>query len=498
MSRLPHPQCAGSRREFLWQAGAGFTGAALSALLDADGFFGRAAAAAGVSASDPLAARPQQFPAEAKACIFLFMFGGPSQLDLFDYKPELQKRDGQTIDNEFRRNTKTKAVLQASRRKFARHGRSGLWCSDALPQMAAHMDKMAFVHSLQSDSFAHGSALLQMNTGRIIQGHPSLGGWLSYGLGTVNQNLPSFVVMLDPRGGPTTGAPNWSSGYMPAVYQGTVLRASGDPILNLRPPSGLTREMQRSEIDLINTLNARHAEERPGFSELQARIASYELAFRLQATAPEALDLSGETEATKALYGLYDKKGDHPLTVGPAPFGRQCLIARRLVERGVRFIQIYSGGGGAGGQNTWDGHHGIEENLQIHAPEIDKPIAALLTDLEQRGLLDETLVVWGGEFGRQPVSETFNTGGKAGGRDHNPKGFTYWLAGGGVKPGIAYGETDELGQAAAVNPCHLRDLHATILHLMGLDHQKLTYFYGGLNNRLTSVIEADVIRGVVA
>jgi hypothetical protein len=493
-----HSQCAGTRREFLWQAGAGFTGLALSALLDGDGFFGRPAVAATLPAANPLAPRPQHLPAKAKACIFLFMFGGPSQIDLFDYKPELQKRDGQSIDNEFRRNTQTKAVLQASKRKFAQHGQSGLWCSDALPHLAKHVDKLAFIKSLYSDSFAHGSAVLQMNTGRIIQGHPSVGSWLSYGLGSPNQNLPAFVVMLDPRGGPTTGPPNWSSGYMPAIFQGTVLRAGGEPILNLQPPAGLTREMQRSEIDLITTLNMRHAEERPGFTELQARIASYELAFRLQTTAPEALDLSQESEATQAQYGLFDQKGEHPLTLGPAPFGRQCLIARRLIERGVRFVQIYSGGGAAGGQNTWDGHHGIEENLRIHAPEIDKPIAALLTDLEQRGLLEETLVVWGGEFGRQPVSETFNTGGKTGGRDHNPKGFTYWLAGGGVKGGTSYGETDELGQAAVVNRCHLRDLHATLQHLMGLDPQKLTYFYGGLNNRLTGVLEADVIRGVLA
>ncbi|HXJ58364.1 MAG TPA: DUF1501 domain-containing protein [Verrucomicrobiae bacterium] len=488
----------GTRRQFLWQAGAGFTGLALTALLDGDGFFSRPAVAAALSAANPLAARPPHRLTKARSCIFLFMFGGPSQLDLFDYKPALQKRDGQTVDNEFRRNTKTKAVLQASRRQFTQHGQSGLWCSDALPHLARQIDKLAFVKSLYSDSFAHGSAVLQMNSGRIIQGHPAIGAWMSYGLGALNQNLPSFVVMLDPRGGPTTGAPNWSSGYMPAVYQGTVLRTAGDPILNLQPPAGSSREMQRNEIDLINKLNQAHAAQRPGFSELQARIASYELAFQLQATAPEALDLSQETPATHELYGLNDKKGDHPLTVGPAPFGRQCLIARRLVERGVRFVQIYSGGGAAGGQNTWDGHHGIEENLQIHAPEIDKPIAALLSDLEQRGLLDETLVVWGGEFGRQPVSETFNTGGKTGGRDHNPKGFTYWLAGGGVKPGVSYGETDELGAEAVVNRRHLRDLHATILHLMGLDHHQLTYFYGGLQNRLTGVLDAEVIRGVLA
>jgi hypothetical protein len=283
------------------------------------------------------------------------------------------------------------------------------------------------------------------------------------------------------------------------VHQGTVLRTTGEPILNLKPPNGTSRNMQRREIDFINAVNSEHQRSRPGYSELSARIASYELAFRLQATAPEALDISQEDARTVEAYGINEPKpGWHSLAQGPAPFGKQCLIARRLVERGVRFVQIYSGGGGAGGQNTWDGHHGIEENLKLHCPEVDQPIAALLADLEHRGLLDETLVVWGGEFGRMPVSETFNTGGKPGGRDHNPKGFTYWLAGAGVKAGTSYGETDELGEAAVVDRCHLRDLHATVLHLMGLDHEKLTYFYGGLENKLTGVIEAHPIRGIMA
>jgi hypothetical protein len=482
--------------------GAGFAGLALMSLLEADGFFGakaRAGERAAGPGADPLATKPPRLKTRAKSCIFLFMFGGPSQLDLFDYKPALQQRDGQTIDNEFRRNTKTKAVLQASRRTFRQHGQSGLWCSDAFPHLARHMDKLAVVKSLYSDSFAHGSAVLQMNSGRILQGHPSIGAWLSHGLGSLNQNLPAYVVMLDPRGGPTTGAPNWSSGYMPAVHQGTVLRTTGEPILNLQAPAGVSRARQHREIDFINEINAGHWRAHPGYSELAARMASYELAFRLQATAPEALDLSSEDPRTLEAYGLNQPKPDwHPLAQGPAPFGRQCLIARRLVERGVRFVQLYSGGGGAGGQNTWDGHHGIEENLKIHCPEVDQPIAALLADLEQRGLLDETLVVWGGEFGRMPVSETFNTGGKPGGRDHNPKGFTYWLAGAGIKPGTSYGETDELGEGAVVDRCHLRDLHATILHLMGLDHEKLTYFYGGLENKLTGVIEAHPLRGIMA
>lgn len=481
------------RRELLWQMGAGFPALALVDLLTGDGFPGRQTART-VTPADTESIRKK-----AKSCIFLFMFGGPSQVDLFDYKPELQRRDGQTIDNEFRRGTKTKAVLQASRRTFTRHGKSGLWCSDALPHLSKHVDKLAMVHSLYSDSFAHGSALLQMNSGRILQGHPSLGAWLSYGLGTLNNNLPSYVVMLDPRGGPTTGAPNWSSGYMPAKYQGTVLRGEGNPIINLTPPPGMTRQQQRAEIDILNKLNEMHEKNHKGYSELAARIAGYELAFQLQATAPEALDLTKEDPRTLEMYGIGQPKPDwHPLALGPSPYGKQLLTARRLVERGVRFVQCYSGGGGAGGQNTWDGHHGIEENLRLHCPEIDQPIAALLTDLEQRGLLDETLVVWGGEFGRMPVSETFNTGGKPGGRDHNPKGFTYWLAGAGVKAGTAYGATDELGEAAVENRHHLRDLHATILHLMGLDHRGLTYFHGGLNEKLTGVVEANVIKGVVA
>lgn len=487
------------RRQFLWELGAGFGGLALSSLLEEDGFFSKRAAAAGAAAAAPLEQHCPVLPTRAKSCIFLFMFGGPSQVDLFDYKPELQRRDGQTIDNEFRRGATTKATLQASRRTFRQHGESGQWCSDAFPHIAQHMDKLAVVKSLYSDSFAHGSALLQMNSGRILQGHPSIGAWMSYGLGTLNQNLPSYVVMLDPRGGPTTGPPNWSSGYMPAVYQGTILRTAGEPILNLKPSDGTTRAMQRREIDFINELNATHEASHPGYSELAARISSYELAFNLQATAPEALDLTQEDQRTLDLYGVNEPKPQwHSLAQGPAAFGRQCLTARRLVERGVRFVQLYSGGGGAGGQNTWDGHHGIEENLQIHAPEVDRPIAALLADLEQRGLLEETLVVWGGEFGRMPVSETYNTGGKPGGRDHNPKGFTYWMAGAGVKGGVSYGETDELGEAAVVNPHHLRDLHATILHLMGLDHKKLTYFHGGLEEKLTGVVEANVIRGIIA
>ncbi|HXI49925.1 MAG TPA: DUF1501 domain-containing protein [Candidatus Saccharimonadales bacterium] len=489
-SSRPRNLCAGTRREFLWQAGAGFAGLALTALLDQDGFF-QGPAAAAVPAVSLGTVRPPHQPLRAKACIFLFMYGGPSQMDLFDYKPELQKRDGQSVDMEIRRRSVQSSKLLASRRTWAQHGQSGQWCSDAFPLLSRKMDKLAVIKSLYADSFAHGSAMLQMNSGRVIQGYPSLGSWLSYGLGTLNQDLPGYVVMLDPRGGPISGAANWSSGFMPATFQGTVFRASGQPILNLDSASGMEPERQRQLIQTANALNAEHLARHPGHSELQARIASYELAFQLQHAAPEALDLTQESEATRQLYGLNAPKPEHPLALGPAPFGRQCLIARRLVERGVRFVQIYHGGGHQ--QQNWDAHNGVEENLQIHCPEIDQPIHALLTDLEQRGLLDETLVIWGGEFGRQPVVQ-----GGSNGRDHNPKGFTYFLAGAGVKGGISYGETDELGHQAVVNRHHLRDLHATVLHLMGLDYRKLTYFYGGLNQKLTGVVDPEIIQGILA
>ena len=487
------PLCAGNRREFLWQLGAGFGGLALTGMLDSEGFFAAPAIAASLpSDQNPLASRPPLLPGKAKSCIFLFMYGGPSQMDLFDYKPELNKRHGQTATLEQRRRDVRPGTLLGSKRIFRQHGQSGLWCSDVLPELSKHMDKLAVVKSLYADSFAHGSAMIQMNSGRVVQGWPSVGSWMAYGLGSDNANLPGYVVMLDPRGGPISGAANWSSGFMPAAYQGTVFRATGNPILNLESASGRSPESQRDLIHTLNELNQSHMAARPGYSELQARIASYELAFQLQRTAPEALDLSKESASTLDSYGIHESKPDyHPLALGPAPFGRQCLTARRLVERGVRFVQIYHGGGHQ--QQNWDAHHGVEENLKIHGPEIDRPIAALLADLERRGLLESTLVVWGGEFGRQALSQ-----GEKDGRDHNPKGFTYWMAGGGVKPGTSYGETDELGHEAAVDRHHIRDLHATILHLMGMDHQKLTYFYGGLNQKLTGVVEAEVIRGLLA
>lgn len=461
-----------ARRRFVFGSSAGFAGLATASLLAQD-------------SHGPL------LPHRAKHCIFLYMYGGPSQMDLFDYKPALQKRDGQAVQIELRRREVREGRLLGSRRRFRQHGDSGLWCSDALPRLSQHMDKLAVVKSLWQDSFAHGSANLQMNCGRIVQGYPSLGSWLNYGLGRENQNLPGYVVMLDPRGGPIPGAPNWSAGFMEAQHQGTVFRTSGQAVLDLQPHTQDPPELQRWQLQTLQSLDQTFQDRHPESAELRARMASYELAFQLQASAPEALDLSTETRQTLEMYGLFDSYPAHRLAAGPAVFGRQCLIARRLIERGVRFVQIYSGGGHQ--QQNWDAHFGVEENLTIHCPEVDRPMAGLLQDLEQRGLLDETLIVWGGEFGRQPVSQ-----GDQGGRDHNPKGFTCWLAGGGVRGGTSYGETDELGAEATTDRRHVRDFHATILRLMGLDHNRLTWFYGGLNQKLTGVQEAHAIDELMA
>ncbi|MEZ5978051.1 MAG: DUF1501 domain-containing protein [Planctomycetota bacterium] len=445
--------------------------------------------------------------ARAKHVIYLFMFGGPSQMDLFDYKPELQRMDGKTIQYERKPRYFEPSTVLGSQRKFKQWGETGQWCSDAFQHIPKHIDKMAVVKSLYTDSFAHGPALLQMNSGQPFPGHPSMGSWVSYGMGSGNADLPAFVVMQDPRGGPISGPANWSSGYMPANHQGTLFRSRGEPVLDLSagPRSvrgAMDSAMQRAQLDLLHRLNTIHADGRApeGASPedaLTARDASYELAFHMQTAAREALDLSQEDEATKEMYGLYDPAPSHRLSAGPAPFGTQCLMARRLVERGVRFVQIYHGGGHQ--QQTWDAHQGVEENLAIHCPEVDRPIAGLLTDLERTGLLDETLVVWGGEFGRQHVAQTAGDGqvANSGGRGHNPHAFTMWLAGAGVKPG-SFGETDELGARAERGRHHVRDMHATILNLLGLDHEKLSFYFGGLDRRLTGVFDASVIREILA
>jgi hypothetical protein len=454
--------------------GGGFTGLALSALLGSEGFFTRQAQ--GAEARNPLAVKPPQLATKAKACIFLMMNGAPSQVDTFDYKPELEKYAGQPLppDKSYINSGGRKVgYLTPAWRPFRPGGESGLLISDYFPNVRQHADKLAVINSCYTDSHAHGSALVQMNTGKTFIGRPSLGSWCVYGLGTENQNLPGYVVILDKRGGPIGGQPNWSSGFMPASYQGTLFRPVGDPILDLRGPAHVTREVQREQLDLLQQLNAEHLAARQGGDELASRIASYELAYRMQAEAPEAVDLSQESVATQQMYGIGQQPTDE--------FGRNCLVARRLIERGVRFVQLYSGGGHL--EETWDAHESIEKNHGRHGAEVDQPIAALLTDLEQRGLLDETLILWGGEFGRMPFSEGQN----APGRNHNPYGFSMWLAGAGVKGGMKYGSTDEFGFRATENPVHLHDLHATVLHLMGLDHEALTYFHQGRDESLTDV-----------
>jgi hypothetical protein len=474
VGRAPTP-CGRTRREFLWETGGGFVGTALTYLLAQDGFFRSAAhAAEATPAESPLAPKKPHFPAQANACIFLFMYGGPSQVDLWDPKPELTKRHGQPIpnlDTDPLLKVRNPGTLLASSRKFTKSGKSGVEVSDLYPNLARCIDDMAIIRGTYADSFAHGSGLLQMNTGFLRQGYPSVGSWVSYGLGTVNQNLPAFVVMLDHRGGPITGPPNWGSGFMPAAHQGTQFRTAGDPVLHLAPPAGVSPEQQRNELDLLGTLDRAYGAASPDNSELAARIASYELAFRMQSHAPEAVDLTRETTETQRAYGLDDPRTEK--------FGRRCLLARRLVERGVRFVQVYSGGGH--NDENWDAHGDVNKNHELHCGETDKPIAALLHDLKARGLLDTTLVAWTGEFGRTP------TGQNGKGRDHSPRGFSTWMAGGGVKGGQVVGATDDFGYAAVENKVHVHDLHATMLHLMGMDHTLLTFFHGGRNMRLTDV-----------
>lgn len=477
--------CRRMRREFLWQAGAGFGAVALSSLLDADGWFTSPAAAA-TTAANPLAAKPPHFAPQAKSIIFLFMYGGPSHIDTFDYKPSMVGMDGRTIEVKTfgRGGHRNAGRVVEPRWKFKQYGQCGKWVSDLFPHVGECVDDIAFLHSMTADSPIHGSAMLMMNSGKILSGSPALGSWVNYGLGSVNENLPGFVVMLDPTGGPISGAKNWSSGYMPATYQGTVLRSAGSPILDLQPPPGVSREVQREMLDSIGAINQRHATARPENDELAARIASYELAYKMQQHAPEAVDLSDEDAETLALYGA-----EQPRT---ADFARRCIIARRLVERGVRCIQLYSGG--AHNDDNWDAHGDLEVNHNKHAGATDQPIAALLKDLKRRGLLESTLVVWGGEFGRQPTAEYA----KGSGRDHNSYGFTMWMAGGGIKGGTSLGTTDELGSAAVEKPLHVKNLHATILHQLGLDPNRLSYFYSGLDQKLVGVEHVDPIRDIIA
>ncbi|MDA7920693.1 DUF1501 domain-containing protein [Verrucomicrobiales bacterium] len=455
-----------SRRDLLQRAGAGFGSVGLASMLAQEGLLAK-------DASDPLAPKKAHFDGKAKSVIWLFINGGPSQVDTWDYKPELAKVDGQELegfDKETGFFSKSVGPLMKSPFEFAPRGECGKMVSSIFPKLGEHVDKMAFIHSGHTESNNHSPALFMMNSGQPRMGLPCVGSWVTYGLGSESRDLPAFVVMSDPldRGLPKGSAANWGAGFLPSVYQGTWLKPKGAPIDNLSRPGHMNIEQQQRQLALMKKLNGS-----PVDAELEARIKSFELAYRMQNAAPEAFDIDREPEHIKKLYGVGEKHCDH--------FARQCLTARRMVERGVRFVQIYSGG--MENQRSWDGHSDIKGNHSQFAGESDTPIAGLLEDLEQRGLLKDTLVIWGGEFGRLPLSQKS----KKPGRDHNPHCFTTWMAGGGIKGGVSYGESDEIGHHAAVDKAHVNDIHATILHQLGFDHKKLTYEYNGRRFRLTDV-----------
>src|SRR5215471_10400059 len=481
----PHPIYR-SRREFLQRAGGGFGLLALAGLLEQEGLLAPAAHAADATVN-PLAPKEPHFPAKAKAVIWLFMNGGPSHVDTWDYKPELEKRHGQELKG-FDKTTgffvNQVGPLMKSPFKFKRHGGCGAWVSDIFPNMARHVDRMAFLYSCWTDSNNHSPALFKINTGMTRMGFPCVGAWVTYGLGSESQNLPAFVTMYDTlgRGIPKGHAQNWGAGFLPSIFQGTALKPQGAPLDDLVRSEDMSDAQQRAQLDLLARLNRRQLESTPGVPDFAARIESFELAYRMQMAAPEAIDLAQESAATQKLYGLDNQKCTH--------FAKQCLIARRMVERGVRFVQIYSGG--MDNELSWDGHANIQKNHAGFAAETDQPIAGLLADLESRGLLDSTLVIWGGEFGRLPIVQKGGTG-----RDHNPHAFTYWMAGGGVKGGTKYGTTDDIGHKAIEDKVSVHDLHATILHLLGLDHTRLTYRFSGRDFRLTDV-EGEVVDEILA
>jgi len=477
----PHHERSQSRRDFLAQAGGGFGLLALLSLLEGDA---KGSEASEAQPGNPLAAKSPHYRPAAKSVIWCFLDGGPSHIDLFDPKPELQKLHGQPLPGSFERPVTAMGrtaytPLLASKRKFKQHGQSGLWVSDWYPEIATCVDDLAVIRSCYADGLNHVGSVCQMNTGSILGGRPCLGSWALYGLGSPGNNLPGYVVLLDYPEDPPGGSRNWSTGFMPANYQGTRFRDGKTPILHLAPPADASGSAQRAKLDFVQELNRQHLQARREDSDLEARIAAYELAYRMQAAAPEAVDLSRETEETRRLYGLEEKTTER--------MGRNCLLARRLVERGVRFVQLYCGSG-----SKWDAHADVEGNHGRYCRESDRPIAGLLKDLKRRGLLDSTLVVWGGEFGRTPMSESDN------GRDHNPYGFTVWMAGGGVKGGIVHGATDPIGLYAIDKRVHVHDLHATILHCLGLDHLQLTYLHSGRDERPTingGKVVSDVLKG---
>lgn len=460
-----------TRREFVEQAFCGFGSLALASLVGET-----------VQADNPLAAKPPHADAKAKAVVFLFMAGGPSHIETFDPKPLLNRLDGQPRPAQFGEAKyqfiASDARLLGTRRRFERFGQSGIEVSDLFPNVARHVDDLAVIRSCQGDMVVHSAAQYQLFSGRTVPGFPSMGSWTVYGLGSESDSLPAYVVMPDGHGALEAGQPMYANGFLPAVYQPTMLRSGERPVRNLDLPSGVSRDVRRQTIALVRALNEAAADARD--DELNARIGAYDLAFKMQTEAPGVFDLTGETQATLDLYGIGREPTDD--------YGRRCLLARRLVEKGVRFSVVVSGGGP--GNMQWDAHTDIEENHLRMAAQTDLPIAGLLTDLKQRGLLDSTLVLWGGEFGRSPEAQ----GGK--GRDHHNLGFTVWMAGGGIRGGTVVGATDEIGLRAVERPCHFRDIHTTILHQLGLDQDRLSYLHQGRKERLTEV-QGEVIREVV-
>jgi hypothetical protein len=470
---MSHKRRPNSRRDFLMNAGGGLGAIALTSMLSAEGLL--------ADVADPLKPKQPHFKPTAKSVIFLFMEGGPSQIDLFDPKPALEKLAGQPMPPSYGKVMTAMGTgnntLMPARRKWKQYGQSGMWVSDWYPEIANHVDEMTMFRACWADGLNHVGSVCQMNTCSILAGRPALGSWVTYGLGSANQNLPTFVVLTDAAevvGGPK----NWSAGFLPATYQGTQLRNEGAPILDLVPPDSIGNKQQRGRLDLLKDLNHHFGANKTDDSELEGRINAYELAYRMQAAGPEAVDLTSESEATRNLYGMDDE--------ATSKFGTNCLMARRLVERGVRFVELYSGSG-----SGWDAHNNIEGNHSKMCKSSDKPIAGLLTDLKARGLLDETLVVWGGEFGRTPFNE------KGDGRDHNPWGFTMWMAGGGIKKGQILGETDEIGLRGIDKRAHVTDIHATILHALGLNHKSVTYLHNGRSERPT-IVTGEVVKEAFA
>ncbi len=465
---IPHHEIPATRRDFLRRSGAGFGAIALASMLSDKRLLASLGDQDGVAGNPALNHLPHT-PGRARNVIFLFMEGGPSHIDLFDPKPKLNELHGQKLPDSFEMPVlamgEANAPLMGSERTFKQHGQSGLWMSDWLPHTAEMADDLAVIRSCVSDGINHSGGMSQMNTGSIFGGRPSLGSWVSYGMGSENNNMPSFVVLTDSERQVVNGVRNWGSGFMPAAYQGVQLQSDGPPITNLNNPDGVSNHRQHSKLSFLEQLNRRHLLSREDVTELDARIKSYEMAFRMQAEAPDAVDLSRETAETKALYGMDESETE--------TYGRMCLLSRRLVERGVRFVQLYHGAG-----SRWDSHSNLEREHANLCRGMDKPVAGLLKDLKRRGLLDETLVVWGGEFGRTPMSE------KGNGRDHNPTGFTMWMAGGGIPGGQVIGSTDELGLYAVEDRLHVHDLHATMMHVLGVDHTRLIYHNKGRPERV--------------